>query len=92
MTTEDLIALGPAAVHALALRIADEAVVQFIRDEACHGPAAGWLDLRPLLEEQERSPESIDHALEWLAYATQRRLIDRHPRQTHLVRINRPRA
>jgi hypothetical protein len=92
MTTDELLAMCTATAHAMALRIADEAVVEFIRGESFCGSAAGWLDLRPLLDEQEHPPESIDHTLEWLAYATERRLIERHPRLTHMVRIIHPSA
>jgi hypothetical protein len=56
---------------------------------ACKMPGSDscWYDTRPMLDEREHAPQSIDMAREALAYAEARELIERHPEQPHLVRL-----
>lgn len=72
--------------------VAARAVISDIEDCACavRVDNAQWWDLRPMLDDREHPPQSIDMASQALIYAFARGLITRHPQQQHLVRINRP--
>lgn len=73
--------------------IADRAAVSDIEVEGVQCQVEGsphrWYDVRPMLDEREHSPECIDMNSQSLAYAVQRRLIERYAEHRHLVRILR---
>lgn len=73
--------------------IADRAAVSDIEVEGVQCQVEGsthrWYDVRPMLDEREHSMECIDMNQQSLVYAEQRRLIQRHTAQRHLVRILR---
>lgn len=50
-------------------------------------PHVAWRDTRPMLSEDEHSPQEIDMARQALYYADLRRLIARHPERSYLVRF-----
>lgn len=70
----------------LACAIADRACVDDIRSMAIAAPGGYW-DTRPMLDPREHSAAWIDMAEQALAYAELRGLIQRHPADHHLVRV-----
>ncbi len=76
---------------ALQVRISDLSAVQFIERNTFPVPLAGaeWRDTRPVLDEREVSPATIDQARTALAHGIERGLFIRHAQQQHLVRIAR---
>ena len=72
-----------------ALAIADRAVISDIETEGVRiGPSADrTYDIRPMLDEREHGPESVDMASEALAYAAGRRLIAFDRGEPWLARI-----
>lgn len=81
-------ALGVGEQVRLAVAIADRAVLDDIRSLSA-AARAPWWDTRPMLDEYERAPHTIDIAQQALSYAELRGLIRRHPEQHYLVRIAR---
>lgn len=79
-------ALG--AFHASAIRIADRAVIADIETNGVRvGPRGDRLyDVRPMLDQREHGPESVDMASEALAYALARGLVQQAG-EPWLVRI-----
>lgn len=84
--------LSPAALARMQTRIADRAC---ICDIECAGTAQAdatgrrWYDVRPMVDEREHDPRTIDMAREAIDYALARGLIERNVIQPHLVRIVR---
>lgn len=46
-----------------------------------------WYDTRPMLDEREHAPQSVDLARQVLDYGLLSGLLHRHSQQTHLVRL-----
>lgn len=77
----------------LAVEIADRAAVAdvecaCVRDDSLDD-GLRWLDLRPMLDEREHAPQSIDMARQAVDYLVLRHLAQRHPQHQHLLRITR---
>lgn len=92
-TAAPLDAAAAGHIVALAMRIANRAVLDDIRSECPRvhlGDGQHWLDLRPMLDQREHSPASVDMAGEAIAYALDCRLITRHPVHAAYVRITAP--
>ena len=75
-----------------AAALADRCVVSDIEiscDRQCSSEDGGqiWYDLRPMLSEDEHSPQALDMNAQALAWAFARSLVVRHPNHQHLVRI-----
>ena len=81
----------PRGVMHLAYKLADEAVLCDIESEGVRVEQDGrrWYDVRPLLDERERSAECIDMAGEAIAYAIARGLAAQHPQQWYLLVLAR---
>lgn len=82
------VAFGEVARRAVA--IADAAVIADIQSEGhkVDRQGATWWDTRPMLNPHEHAPQVIDIAEQALAYGRMRGLIEHHPSQPHLVRLN----
>ena len=83
-----------AATVARAMRMASRAVIADIESEAHRivlDDGSTWLDLRPMLDPREHSPECLDMAREAIAYALDCRLVQPHPARSGLVRVCTPR-
>ena len=82
-----------ATMARLAVEIADRAAITDIEcethpvklDDSPHT----WRDVRPMVDEREHAPESIDMAMRAIDYALLRHLAERHPQHQHLLRITR---
>lgn len=75
-----------AEVQRQSVALSDHIAVQLIEKHA-DPTDDGWHDVRPLVSEHEVSALTADVRRGLLAYAELRRLITRHPRTEHLVRI-----
>lgn len=93
MTSGAINAVQAAELIRRGLLLADHKVLADIQAE-CHlvsprHDPQGWRDIRPMLDQRERSAMATDMAAEALAYARDRGLIEHHPNSAHLVRITR---
>lgn len=57
---------------------------------ALPGSAHTWYDTRIMLSPHERSADSVEQCRIALLYGEYRRMLQRHPEHTHLVRIVTP--
>lgn len=79
----------------LAFALADQRVQSAVTSickppVALPGSAHTWYDTRTMLSPHERSAASIDQCRQALMYGEYRRILQRHPEHTHLVRIVTP--
>jgi hypothetical protein len=94
--TPDPLLVRHATVTALAEQVrlahvrADAAVISDVQTMCVKTDRQGatWWDTRPMLSPHERSDAAIDMAQISLAYGRLRGLIEHHPSQPHLVRLN----
>jgi hypothetical protein len=82
--------MTPDQLHALAIELADAAVIADIDSDCCRvwGGDHYWWDTRIMLDEREAPAEFTDMAEQALQYAEARGLITRHAVHPFLVRIN----
>ena len=75
------------ALHAMAVRLANAAVLDDIRSEGVKSVLGGWVwyDLRHWTDPREHAPENVDRARLAIDYAVQAGLAMRHPTQPHLL-------
>lgn len=78
----------------LAIQLATRAVITDIESEAHKVQLDGriWWDTRPMTDEREHSPESIDMATQAIQYALCAQIASVHPQRPYLLLINHPRS
>lgn len=90
--TEPVHQMGAIEHLVLAMRIASTAVISDIETNAICVTLDGatWWDVRPMLDEREQPPECVDMSRQAIAYALDAQIVEQHPAQPHMLRINRP--
>jgi hypothetical protein len=90
MSSADINAVQLAEVVRMGTQIADAAVLADIRSFGVmvFEHQLAWYDVRPMLDQRERSLQCVDMATMALQYALVRGLVRRHSQHAHLVRIN----